>query len=180
MTGYKNSIQAYKNAFASVDKLNQVIMLYDGAIAALQQARQAIIDKNIEERYNKVSKAFYIMSGLRDAIDHASGGEIAGVLSEWYSGTILRIITINRTNDIALCEMCIAHVKQMRDAWVEAEKQVKGGGATESHDSTTTTSTTTSSGGSIEAMGSSEDFFTAAIKKAAYSSFPNTTTSINV
>jgi len=121
MTGYKN-IQAYKNAFASVDKTNQLIMLYDTAIASLQQARQAIIDKNIQERFNKISKVFQILTGLRDNLNHETGGEVAGILSDWYSGTSFRVLSINRTESLDMCDLCIKHIREMRDAWAEAEK----------------------------------------------------------
>ncbi len=172
MTGYSNNIQAYKNAFGNIDKVNQVIMLYDTAIASLQQARQAIVDKNIEERFNKISKAFAIITGLRDSLDHANGGEVAAVLSEWYSGTGLRILSINRTQDVDMCDMCIEHIKQMRTAWSEIETQVKeGGGKAPSEEKATSALGDSSSGtGGIEAAPSqkeSDDYFTAASKIAA-------------
>ncbi len=124
MSGYKH-IQAYKSSFANVDKINQVIMLYDTAIASMQQARQAMVDKNIEERFNKLTKAFHIINGLHDSLDHDKGGDVASALSEWYSGTSLQILTLNRTENLDVCDMCIKHIKQMRDAWVDVEVQVK-------------------------------------------------------
>lgn len=181
MAGY-NNIQAYKNAFANVDKVNQVIMLFDAAVTSLQQAKQAIVDKKIEERFNKISKAFQIITGLRDSLDHTNGGEVAAVLADWYSGTALRIITINRTLDLNLCDMCIDHIKQMRDAWVEVEKQVKGGDSVNSSENQANTTSTTSGNttGGIEAIANNNDFFTAAIRKAAYGSSSGSGTVINV
>jgi flagellar secretion chaperone FliS len=168
MTGY-NNINAYKKAFASVDKVNQVIMLYDTAIASMQQARQAILDKNIEERFNKISKAFQIITGLRDSLDMSNGGDVAAVLSQWYSGTGMRILAVNRTQDLELCDLCIKHIKQMRSAWADVETQVKASSGTEpsatSGDKVTTSAT--SSAGSMEAS-SGSDFFEA-ISKAAIS-----------
>ncbi len=158
MSGYKN-IDAYKKSFANVDKINQVIMLFDSAIAYIQQAKQAIIDKNIQERFNKTSKAFKIISGLRDALDHNSGGEIAAVLSDWYSGTGLRILSINRTEDLNMCDMCVKHISQMRDAWLEIEKQVKSGEVAEGGAQSSSESTGSTPAGN--------DFFET-IAKAAY------------
>ncbi len=180
MVGY-NNIQAYKNAFANVDKLNQVIMLYDGAITSLQQAKQAITDKNIEERFNKVAKAFHIITGLRDSLDHVNGGEVAAVLTEWYSGTAMRILSINRTLDLNMCDMCIAHIKQMRDAWLDIEKQIKGNAGSADNQTAQSSAAGTSSTGSLEAVANNNnDFFTAAIRKAAYSSSSGGGTAINV
>lgn len=164
MVGYKNNIDAYRNAFASVDKLNQVIMLYDGAIASIQQAKQAITNKNYEERYNKLAKAFHILTGLQNSLDFEAGGEIAEVLNNWYSQTSMRVLSINRTNDMKMCDLCIDHIKQMRDAWVDVERQIKTG-------STNTTGSSDDSKASPSNNNSSSggDFFTS-IAKAAYGS----------
>ncbi len=156
MTGYEN-INAYKKSFGNVDKINQVIMLFDTAIASLQQAKQAIVEKKIEEKFNKISKVFKILTGLRDSLDHGTGGELAVTLSEWYNGTIYRVLHVGRTEDVKLCEMCIEHIKQMRAAWAEVESQVKGGvsGANESE------------GDNKESSSSNDDYFET-LAKAAY------------
>lgn len=118
-------IQAYKSAFENVDKLNQAIMLFDTAIASMQQAKQAIIDKKIEDRFNKLTKVFNILTGLRDALDHNSNPELAKTLEEWYSATALRVLSINRTQDLSMCDLCEKHLKEMRSAWLDVEKKVK-------------------------------------------------------
>jgi flagellar protein FliS len=171
MSGYTNNIQAYKKAFASVDKINQVIMLYDTAIASMQRARQAILDKNIETRFNSISKTFQIIAGLKDSLDMDKGGEVASALSEWYSGTSLRILSVNRTENLEMCDMCIAHIKQMRDAWLDIENQIKTKNTSSSSEAPMEESSTANSdngGGSIEAA-SNDDFFEK-ISKAAISS----------
>lgn len=118
-------IKAYKNAFENVDKLNQAIMLFDTAIASMQQAKQAIIDKKIEERFNKLTKVFNILTGLRDALDHNANPELAKTLEDWYSATSLRVLSINRTQDLSMCDLCEKHLKEMRSAWQEVEKKTK-------------------------------------------------------
>lgn len=171
MIGYSKNIQAYKNAFASVDKINQVIMLYDTAIASMQQARQHITEKNIQERFNKISKTFQILTGLKDALDHEKGGDIVGVLSDWYSGTALRVLSVNRTEDLDMCDLCIAHIKQMRDAWVEIEKQIKSGADEKPAETSTATTGSGNPTGSIQASASnSNDDFFETIAKGAYGS----------
>jgi flagellar protein FliS len=118
-------IQAYKSAFENVDKLNQAIMLFDTAIASMQQAKQSIVDKKIEDRFNKLTKVFNILTGLRDALDHNSNPELAKTLEEWYSATALRVLSINRTQDLSMCDLCEKHLKEMRSAWLDVEKKAK-------------------------------------------------------
>lgn len=126
MTGYEN-VNAYKKAFATVDGVNQVVMLFDTAIANLQQAKQAIADKKIEERFNKISRVYQILTGLRDSLDMDRGGEVSGVLKDWYTGTAHRVLSINKSENLEMLDVCIKNIKEMRDAWVEVEKTVKSG-----------------------------------------------------
>ncbi len=96
-------------------------MLYDAAIAAMQQAKEAIENKDLETRYKKIEKTYLIISGLRDCLDVANGGEVAKTLQEWYTGTAHRVLSINSTEDVAMCDLCIKHLKEMREAWAEAK-----------------------------------------------------------
>jgi flagellar protein FliS len=121
----ENNIKAYKKATATVDGLRQIVMLYDIAIASLQQAKEYLEKKDIQESYNRIEKSYLIVSGLRDALDMDAGGELAKTLKDWYSALSLRIITINRTQDISLCDLCIENLKEMRGAWDEADIKVK-------------------------------------------------------
>ena len=114
--------KAYLGGSATIDKIRQVIMLYDGAITALMRVKQAISEKNIEVRYNNIEKAVKILSGLKDAVDFSQGEDIAKTLVDWYDGTIFRIISINSSESFEMCDLCIKHLKQMRDSWNEADE----------------------------------------------------------
>ena len=120
-----NNIKAYKSSYENIDGVNQVILLFESAIAYLQQAKDAIAQKDIQEKYNKISKAYQIVTGLRDSLDTQKGGDMVSVLTDWYSGTAMRIISINRSEDLEMCDMCIKHLKEMREAWKDAESQIK-------------------------------------------------------
>ncbi len=117
-----NNIKAYRSANHTLDKFTQLTMLYDTAISSMQQAKEAIISENIELRYNKLEKAFLIVTGLRDALDMERGADVAETLREWYTGLGMRIININSTNDTSMVDLCMQHLKEMRDAFIEAKK----------------------------------------------------------
>jgi flagellar protein FliS len=133
MSGY-NNLNAYKNSVFSVDKVTQVIMLYDTAIASIHQAKIAIEEKDIQTRYNKLEKAFKILTGLRDALDHNAGGDFSSIMSDWYTGTAMRVISINTSCDINMCNLCIKHIKEMRTAWIEVQEKLSGKNASSSSD----------------------------------------------
>lgn len=109
--------QAYVHAFHTVGKTRQVVMLYDGSIRFLKQAREAIAEKRIEDRFNLLTRASDVMLGLQASLDFESGGSVAKVLYDFYSSVDSRILTIQRTNDLGLCDDLIAELKEMREAW---------------------------------------------------------------
>ena len=113
----KQKYQAYATATQTVAKTRQIVMLYDGAIRFMRQAKEAIAQNRIEDRYNTLVKANDILMGLQSCLDFEKGGDIAKVLYGFYAGLIDRIFTIHRTNSSETCDEVIADLKQMRDVW---------------------------------------------------------------
>ncbi len=109
--------QAYAQAFHTVGKTRQVIMLYDGMIRFLKQAKEAINEQRIEDRFNLLVKASDVVLGLQSCLDFENGGSVAKVLYDFYSSVDSRILTIQRTNDLGLCDELITELKEMREAW---------------------------------------------------------------
>lgn len=109
--------QAYSQALHTVGKTRQVVMLYDGIIRFLRQAQEAIEQKRIEDRFNLLVRASDVVLGLQACLDFDSGGQVARTLYDFYSSVDSRILTIQRTNDLGLCEELIKELKEMRDAW---------------------------------------------------------------
>lgn len=117
MTTPGHSYKAYHRATHTVAKTRQVVMLYEGAIRFLQQAREAMEKKAIEKRYQKLTRASEIIMGLQACLDFDAGGDAAQVLYDFYSSIDARIMTLHRTNDIAACDTVIAELRDMRDVW---------------------------------------------------------------
>ncbi|MBN8542683.1 MAG: flagellar export chaperone FliS [Alphaproteobacteria bacterium] len=115
-SNYQN-VKAYHRASHTVAKTRQVVMLYDGMIRFLKQARDCMESRDIEGRYNKLIKAGEIIMGLQSSLDFDNGGDAARVLYGFYSTIDMRIISLHRTNDIADCDRIIADLKEMRDVW---------------------------------------------------------------
>ena len=113
----KQKYQAYATATQTVARTRQIVMLYDGTIRFMRQAKDAIEQSRIEDRYNTLVKANDILIGLQSCLDFENGGEMARVLYSFYAGLIDRIFSIHRTSDPAECEGVIADLKQMRDVW---------------------------------------------------------------
>lgn len=121
--------QAYSQAFHTVGKTRQVVMLYDGMIRFLKQAREAIAEKRIEDRFNLLVRASDVVLGLQACLDFEEGGNVARVLYDFYSSVDSRILTIQRTNDLGLCDELITELKEMREAWnvIDTEDKPEAG-----------------------------------------------------
>lgn len=114
--------KAYHKASHTVSKTRQIVMLYDGTIRFLQQAGEAMEKNEFERRYNCLSRASEVISGLQGCLDFNAGGDMAKILFDFYSNIELRILTLHRTNDKASCDRVIADLKQMRDSWDKIDR----------------------------------------------------------
>nr|WP_315221619.1 flagellar export chaperone FliS [uncultured Duganella sp.] len=101
---------------ASPHKL--IVMLFDGALVALNAALGGIRSGNIAEKGKSISKAIMIIdSGLRAALDKKAGGEIAEGLDSLYEYMSGRLLTANINNDPAIVEEVQRLLIELRDAW---------------------------------------------------------------
>ena len=101
---------------ASPHKL--IVMLFDGAVVALNAAHSAIQSGNIAEKGKALSKAIMIIdSGLRSALDKKAGGEIAEGLDSLYEYMSARLLTANLQSDATIVEEVQRLLIELRDAW---------------------------------------------------------------
>jgi flagellar protein FliS len=118
----RHKYQAYASATQTVARTKQIVMLYDATIRYLQQAKDAIAARRIEERYNLLVKASEIIFGLQSCLDFEHGGEVAKILYQFYSSIDSRMFAIHRSNSPEACDELIAELKQMRDVWQEIDQ----------------------------------------------------------
>lgn len=118
----RQKYQAYASATQTVAKTKQVVLLYDATIRYLQQVKEAIAEKRIEDRYTLLIKASEIIFGLQSCLDFENGRDIARILYNFYSSIDSRMFSIHRTNSIETCDEIIAELKQMRDVWQEIDQ----------------------------------------------------------
>ncbi|MDX2073106.1 MAG: flagellar export chaperone FliS [Alphaproteobacteria bacterium] len=118
----QHKYKAYTSATQTVAKTQQIVMLYDGVISLIQQAKEAVREKRIEDRYNLLMKASAVIHGLQGCLDFENGKEIANVLYSFYSSIDSRLFSVHRDNSIETCDEVINDLKQMRDAWVAVDE----------------------------------------------------------
>ncbi|SCU73929.1 flagellar protein potentiates polymerization [Cupriavidus necator] len=105
---------------ASPHKL--IVMLYDGARAAIARAKFHLESGNIAERGNAISKAIDIIdNGLRAVLDHEAGGEISANLESLYEYMVRRLMLANLRSDAALLAEVDTLLESLASAWAQID-----------------------------------------------------------
>jgi flagellar protein FliS len=118
--------KAYHRAASTVAKTQQIVMLYDGALRFLAQAKEAMEQGDIETRYKRLVRVNDIMMGLQASLDFDAGGSIANVLYDFYSDVDLRIFNLQQSNDVQACEGLIHELREMREIWAAIDQKDLG------------------------------------------------------
>ena len=122
--GAPNPYKAYNQATHTVSKTRQIVMLYDGMVRFLSQAKEAMAENRIEDRFNLLVKTANIVVGLQSSLDFEEGGEAASSLYDFYASLDARITDLHRSNDSAECDALIAEIREMRDLWKQIDENV--------------------------------------------------------
>jgi len=123
-TGY----QAYqKNKYETASPHRLILMLYDGALANLQHAANAMESGNQAAARTHILKTQDILSELLACLNPEQGGEIAQNLKQLYLYAINRLVQANLRKDRSLLDEVAGYVRQLRSAWAEIGKEVSLG-----------------------------------------------------
>ncbi len=98
--------------------LELVVMLYDGALTFLHQAREAIERGDIAARRDASSRAITIISELQSTLNMEQGGELAQRLDELYIYVNGRIIAAAAENSVGPIDDATRVLTVLRDSWV--------------------------------------------------------------
>lgn len=120
--------RAYSTATRTAPKLRQIIMLYEGVIRFMQQARLAIEENRVEDRYNLLTRSSEIILNLQACLDFENGGQVAQTLHDFYSSIDARILSIHRSRSEELCDSVIRDLKEMCQVWREIDEKGTGEG----------------------------------------------------
>ena len=101
---------------ASPHKL--VLMLYDGAITAINRAKANLEIKDIAQKGSAISKAIDIIeNGLKSSLDMKVGGDLATRLSMLYDYMCDTLLVANIKNDMNKLDEVLKLLNQLRAAW---------------------------------------------------------------
>jgi flagellar protein FliS len=95
-----------------------VLMLFEGALAALADARLKLTGGDIPGRGKAISKAISIVdSGLRASLDLEKGGDLASRLDSLYEYICTRLFDANLRGQAQPLEEASSLLSELHDAW---------------------------------------------------------------
>ncbi len=117
------------NAYAKVgldsgvdaaDPHKLVLMLFEGAMIAVNDARRHLIDKQIAARGMAISKAIMIIeNGLKASLDMNSGGDLAQHLANLYDYMRNQLLSANLHGSDRPLEEVHRLLGDLKDAWAQ-------------------------------------------------------------
>jgi flagellar protein FliS len=99
-----------------------VIMLYDGAITFLEQAKEEIEAKNYAKKGILISQALDIIAELDGSLNNEKGGELAMNLHRLYMYCNTRLLRANLKMDKDIIDEVIGILSSFRSAFAEISR----------------------------------------------------------
>lgn len=96
-----------------------VVMLYDGAITFLEQAKERIQARDYAQKGILISQALDIIAELDSSLNAERGGEIAQNLHKLYMYCNTRLLQANLKMDTSLVDEVIGILDSFRSAFAE-------------------------------------------------------------
>ena len=139
MSPTSRGIDAYRRTEAqSASPMQLVVMLYDGALRFLSEARAAQATGDMPRRAHALRRVAAIIAECHSTLDLERGGAVAAELDRLYSYVSARLLDVTVKKDATAIDEIHKLLTPLRNAWAEATAQgVISGGAAQ----TTTTTT---------------------------------------
>ncbi len=122
----------YQNYFANqvqtASPEQVLIMLYDGAVRFLREARTAIENGDRVGMLQKKSRVVAILTELSNTLDFEKGGEIAENLDGLYWYMIRELTSANTGDGSEALTVSEDILLDLRDGWVQAIEKNRAGG----------------------------------------------------
>jgi flagellar secretion chaperone FliS len=125
----KNTLEAKlayrESAVRGATPIELVVILFDAAINDMRRAVSAIRASDVEERAAAVRHAMLVLQQLQGTLDFEKGGDVARQFEHFYNLIRAKVLESQLRNSPELMQQPIRFMAEVRDCWVEAEKQLQ-------------------------------------------------------
>jgi len=105
------------NDISTSSQSQLILMMYDGALQAVNQSIQCMSQKDVAGQSQHILKAQDIINELSLALDMEQGGEVSKTLEQLYQFVLNQLIQANITSDKMYLESVIKVLTPLREAW---------------------------------------------------------------
>jgi flagellar protein FliS len=117
-TAVARAASAYQQTqVQSRSPLELVVLLYDGAVRYMTEARDAMAKRDLVAKRDALSRSMAIIGELHATLNMKDGGQIAVSLDALYSYVNARLLDANMKGDVAAIDESIKLIGQLREAW---------------------------------------------------------------
>jgi flagellar protein FliS len=118
-----SSVAAYQSVathggVAASDPHRLIVMLMDGALDRLAQARGCMVNGATAEKNQLLSTAIAIIDELRISLDLKNGGPIAANLEDLYDYMCRQLVKANLQNRVETVDEVVHLLAEIRSAWI--------------------------------------------------------------
>lgn len=109
--------------------LELVVMLYDGAIRFVGEAKAALERRDLTAKREAISRTLAIVSELQSTLNMQDGGEIASSLDNLYTYVTSRLLEANMQSDVTKLDEIAKLLGILRGAWADIASRPADGDA---------------------------------------------------
>jgi flagellar secretion chaperone FliS len=121
-----NGYGKYKKASVeSASKEKILLMLYEGAIRFIKQAKEANAAKKVKERGELIGRAYDIVMELTSSLDFKVGGSMATNLEQLYVYVLEELTRANITGQEKHLDNSLKILAILYDGWIKAIESIK-------------------------------------------------------
>ena len=107
----------------TTDSIKLIVMLYEGAINFLGQAKLRTQENQPGEKGILINKVIAIISELQCSLNMAQGGDVANSLDRLYTYMISRLLEANTNQDTEIMDEVLKHLRTLKNAWSQVSEQ---------------------------------------------------------
>lgn len=123
-----------ESSVLAADPHKLIALLFQGALLAVSNAKNALLRKDIPAKGAAISKAMLIVDeGLKASLDKKVGGELAQNLDQLYDYIITRLSTANIKNDVEALDEVARLLGELKGAWDSIRQPVIAAAAVQSN-----------------------------------------------
>jgi flagellar protein FliS len=102
-----------------------LIMLYDGALRFIRQARQGLAEQDLKAKIEGIGRSIDILNELSNTLDFEKGGELADNLDGLYAYMVRELTLANARNASEPLDIVENILEELKDGWIQAIEKHK-------------------------------------------------------